>query len=219
MEIPKSFYRDFVGIGIELTGERGNRSADIERTLLAATSYADSSERRILGLLASWILLHANVVCVGKLKRIMEHEGLGDPQVVSALSFLAVENKNHEWKILCKEYPTRFLWGEEGTKAALKFQKPVASFAKAGLFLPEKALRIEDRYIVPIAALAKLHLQVKLRLLFGANIRADAAFYISKGISGASELMRAIGCSYEPAHRILEDFRKAGGVAEIAKLE
>ncbi len=45
MEIPKSFYRDVVGIGVELTGERGNRSADIERTLLAASGYVDSSER------------------------------------------------------------------------------------------------------------------------------------------------------------------------------
>jgi len=211
MEIPKSFYRDFVGIGVELTGERGNRSADIERTLLAATTYVDSSERRLLGLLSSWIIVHANLVCVGKLKRIMEKECLGDPQIVSALAFLAVENKHHEWKSLCKKYPQRYLWGEEGTKLALKFQKPVSSFTKAGLLLSEKALRIDERHIVPTASLAKLHLQVKLRLLFGANIRADAAFYISKGITGASDLMRAIGCSYEPAHRILDDFKKAGG--------
>lgn len=212
MEIPKSFYRDFVGIGVELTGERGNRSADIERTLLAATSYVDSSERRLLGLLCSWIIMHANLVCVGKLKRIMEKEELGDPQLVSALAFLAVENKHHEWKSLCKKYPARYLWGEEGTRLALKFQKPVGSFAKAGLLLSEKALRIDERHILSATALAKLHLQVKLRLIFGANIRADAAFYISKGITGATDLMRAIGCSYEPAHRILEDFNKAGGL-------
>jgi hypothetical protein len=212
MQIPKSFYRDFVGIGVELTGERGNRSADIERTLLAATRYIDSSERRLLGLLCSWIIVHANLVCIGKLKRIMQKENLGDPQIVSALAFLAVENKHHEWKSLCKKYPPRYLWGAEGTKLALKFQKPVDSFAKAGLLLSEKALRIDQRHILPIMTLAKIHLQVRLRLLFGANIRADAAFYISKGVSGASDLMRAIGCSYEPAHRILEDFNKAGSL-------
>lgn len=214
MDITKSFYRDFTGIGVELTGERANRSADIERTLLAATSLVDSSERRLLGLLASWIVVHANLVCIGKLKRIMEKEGLGDPQIVSALAFLALEYKHHEWKTLCKRYPVRHLWGEEGTKLALKLQKPVASFAKAGILLPEKALRIDERHVLPTTALAKAHLQVRLRLLFGANIRADAAFYISKGIIGASDLMRAIGCSYEPAHRILEDFKKAGGLAK-----
>lgn len=213
MEIPKSFYRDFVGIGVELTGERGNRSADIERTLLAASSYVDSGERRLLGLLASWIVVHPNLVCLGKLKRIMEKEGLGDPQVISALAFLAVENKHHEWKSLCKKYPERYFWGKEGTKLALKFQKPVAAFAKAGLMLPERALRIDERHILPTAALAKLHLQVRLRLLFGPNLRADAAFYISKGVTGASDLMRAIGCSYEPAHRILVDFKTAGGLS------
>lgn len=213
MEIPKSFYRDFVGIGVDLTGERGNRNADIERTLLAASSYVNSSERRILGLLASWILVHANLVCIGKLRRIMEKESLGDPQMVAALAFFALENGHHEWKSLCKKYPEIYLWGEEGTKLALKFQEPVKSFAKAGIFLPAKALRIDRRHIVPTSDLAKIHQQVKLRLLFGANIRADAAFYISRGIQNASELMRAIGCSYEPAHRILEDFRNAGGLS------
>jgi len=213
MEIPKGLYRDLVGIGIELTGERGNRSADIERTLLAASSYVNLSDRRLLGLLASWVVVHANLVCVGKLKRILENENIGDPQVVSALAFLAVENKHHEWKSLCKKYPELYLWGAEGTKMALKFQKPVTSFAKAGIFLPQKALRIDERHILPTAALAKRHLQVRLRLLFGANIRADAAFYISKGVKGASDLMRAIGCSYEPAHRILEDFKEAGGLS------
>jgi len=214
MEIPKRFYREFVGIGVELAGEKGNRSADIERTLLEASSYVDSSERRILGLLASWIIVHAKIVCIGKLKRLLEKEQLGDPQVISALAFLAVENKHHEWKSLCKKYPIKYLWGEEGTKAALKFQKPVLSFSKAGLLLSEKALRIDSRHVLPIQALAKLHAQVRLRLLFGANIRADAAFYLSRGVEGPSELMRAIGCSYEPAHRILEDFKNAGGAIE-----
>ena len=212
MEIPNSFYNDFVGIGTELSGTRGNRSADIERTLLQASSYIDSKDRRILGLLASWITVHANIVCIGKLKRIMEKESIGDPQVISALAHLALANKHHEWKSLCKPFPEKYLWGEEGTKAALKFQKPIESFLKAGLLLPEKALRIDMRHILPITELAKRHAQVRLRLLFGANIRADAAFYISKGLTGASDLMRAIGCSYEPAHRILEDFKNAGGL-------
>ena len=211
MEVPKRFYRDFVGIGVELSGERGNRTADIERTLLEASLYVDSSERRILGLLASWITVHAKIVCVGKLKRLLEKDKLGDPQVVAALAFLAVEHKHHEWKTLCKMYPAKYLWGEDGTKLALKSQKPVLSFSKAGLLLPEKALRIDSRHVLPIQALAKVHPQVRLRLLFGANIRADAAFYLSQGVDGPSDLMRAIGCSYEPAHRILVDFKNAGG--------
>ena len=210
MGVPKRFYRDFVGIGVELASERGNRSADIERTLLEASLYVDSAERRIMGLLASWITLHARIVCVGKLKRLLGKEKRGDPQVIAALAYLAVEHKHHEWKSLCKTYPPKYLWGEEGTKLALKFQNPVLSFSKAGLFLPEKALRIDTRHILPIQALAKVHRQVKFRLLFGANIRADAAFYLSQGVDGPSDLMRAIGCSYEPAHRILVDFKNAG---------
>lgn len=218
MGIPKSFYRDFVGIGAELTGARANRNADIERTLLLATSYIDTGDRRLLGILATWIVTHASLVCVGKLKRIIEKESLGDRQLISALSFLALEHGHHEWKSLCKKFPERYLWGEEGTRSALKFQKPVAAFAKAGVFLPEKALRIDKRHVLPTAALAKVHQQARLRLLFGSNIRADAAYHISKGVKGASELMRAIGCSYEPAHRILEDFKLAGGVLSLGNL-
>ena len=207
-----SFYRDFVGIGVELTGVRANRSADIERTLLNASERVNGEDRRVLGLLASWIAVHASLVCVGKLKRLMAREQLGDPQMVAALAFFAADHGFHEWKSACRTFPVRLLWGEEGTRQALKFQAPVSSFSKAGSLLPERSLRIRENDILPINKLAKLHLQTRLRLLFGANIRADAAFYISRGVRGASELMRSIGCSYEPAHRILREFTDAGGL-------
>ncbi len=212
MEVPDIFYQDLVGIGVQLTNVRVNRQADIERTLIEASSYVDSSDRRILGLLASWIVTHGSIVCVGRLKRLLDHEKHGDSQVVAALAFLAVEKGLHEWKSLCRTFPEKYLWGKEGTKRMLKFQKPVESFAHAGLFLPERALRIRESDIMPLRELARAHLQVRLRLLFGANIRADAAFYISKGVRSPSELMRAIGCSYEPAHRIFNDFVSAGGL-------
>lgn len=207
-----NFYRNFVGIGVELTGIKPCRSADIERTLLAASERVESEDRRILGLLASWIVVHGSLVCIGKLRRVMEREQLGDRQMISALAFLAVEKGMHEWKAVCQPFSERYLWGEEGTKQALKFQKPVPSFSKAGVLLPEKSLRIRENDILSIRKLAKVNLPVRFRLIFGANIRADAAFYISKGARSASELMRAIGCSYEPAHRILQEFTDAGGL-------
>lgn len=215
MEIPKDFYRDFVGIGVELTGVRPNRAADIERTLLRATSYAGGDDRRILGLLASWILVHGPLVCVGKLKRLMTCEKSGDAQIVAALGYLAMAGGLHEWKSVCDKFPERYLWADGGTEAAVKMRGPVEAFARAGLLLPKPFLRIRENDILPLAALAKAHRQVKYRLLFGANIRADAAFYFSKGVGGASELMRAIGCSYEPAHRILRDFKAAGGLGDL----
>jgi len=217
--IPSQIYRDLLGISIKLTGVKANRRADIERTILSATSYVDSEDRRILGLLCSWVITHGNLVCIGKLRRIQELEQLGDAQIVSAISFLAVENGFHEWKKLCQQYSDRYLWGEEGTRALLKIRQPVDAFLNAGVLLPQSSLRLRSEDILPLEDLAKVHSQTQLRLLFGSNLRADAAFHVvSNGINSPTALMKAIGCSYEPAHRILSDFQNSQMLKKLEKI-
>jgi hypothetical protein len=212
MEPPDSLYEDLAGIGVEISAVEPNRSADIERTLLLASSHVDGEDRRLLGYLASWISVHAGIVCVGKLKRIMSAENLGDSQVVSALAFLAIDFGFHEWKLLAKEFPERPLWNSASTSSSLKMKGADPNFERAGLLLPKSFLRIRASDILPIEALCKVHLQARLRLIFGANLRADGVYYLSKGALSASELMRKIGSSYEPAHRILEELKKAGSL-------
>jgi len=102
MEINNLFYRSISGIGVELSGIKPDRQCDIERTILQASSLIDSGDRRILGLILSWIKVHGNIVCVGKLKRIHEIELIGDPQVISGLAFYAISEGHHEWKKLNK---------------------------------------------------------------------------------------------------------------------
>jgi hypothetical protein len=216
MPVPNSLYDDLSGIGIELYGVKPNRGADIERTILSASKFIESEDRRILGLLASWITVHAKLLCVGKLKRLMTIEVLGDPQVISALAFLAVKNGCHELKTLTKRYPEKRIW--DATDTAIKIKGPEESFLQAGLLLPKSNLRIRESDILPLEKLSKVHLQTRLRLIFGANIRADAVYYLSKGELSASELMRKIGSSYEPAHRILEELRCAGST-KVPELE
>ena len=152
--------------------------AEIERTILKTSTYIDSDDRRILGYLASWVSVHAGIVCVGKLKRIMSAENLGDPQVISALAFLAVDFGFHEWKLLAKEFPEKLIWNSAATKSSLKMKGAETNFKRAGLFLPKGFLRIRATDILPIKALCKVHLQSRLRLIFGANLRADGVYYL-----------------------------------------
>ncbi len=212
MEEPKEFFDRFAGIGVELLGTDPDRSADIERTLIESSEYAEPEHGRVLGLLASWIVVHGGLVNVTRLKRLLEHEERGDKQLLSALAYLAVANGFHTWKPLCKKFPERTFWGAS-TLRALKFKKAQKDFKRAGLLLPADFLRIRESDILPIEYLAKKHRLVHYRLLFGVNPRADVAFYLSKAgkkKSTLQELMKAVGCSYEPIHRIVRSFDLAG---------
>jgi hypothetical protein len=210
MEENNEIYRGLAGIGIEISGARSNRKADIERTILSASTVVDSSDRRLLGLLASWITTHGSLVWVGKLKRLILTENLGDPQVMSALAFLAVSQGFYEWKPLATKHSERVLWDSAATRAALELKGPEENFAKAGLHIPKSFLRLRTQDILPLAKLSDVHLQTKLRLIFGTNLRADAVFYLMQGSSSPTELMKKIGCSYEPAHRVFNDLQMAG---------
>lgn len=208
----KDVFKNLCGIGVEISGTKPNRKADIERTILEASALVDSGDRRILGLLASWILVHGALVWVGKLKRLLTDEKLGNQQVISALSFLALEHGFHEWKTLARKYPERALWDSDATRAAIDLKGAEPIFLRAGIMIPEGFLRIRSNDILPLEKLSKAHLQVRLRLIFGTNLRADAVFYLASGVSSPSELMRKIGCSYEPAHRVWKDLKAAGSL-------
>jgi hypothetical protein len=212
MKVPRSLYSNLAGIGVELYGVKPNRDADIEHTILLTSTFVESEDRRLLGLLASWVVVHAKLVCVGKLKRLLLKEKLGDEQIISALAFLAVRKGAHEWGTLTKRLPSRRLWGETTSDAVFTIKGAEESFSKAGIQLPKTFLRIRASDILSIERLAKVHLQTRLRLIFGANTRADAVYYLSKGASSASDLMRKAGCSYEPAHRIMRELRNAGSI-------
>ena len=212
MEPTKEFYDRLTGIGVELTGTKPDRTADIERTLIEASEYVEAERGRLIGLLVSWVVVHGGLVNVTRLKRLLEKEGRGDKQVIAALAYLAVANGFHTWKPLCKKYPERALWGES-TLRALKFKKPQKDFRRAGLLFPEDFLRIRESDILEIENLAKAHRLIHYRLLFGVNPRADVAFYLSRSDEKKStlqELMKAVGCSYEPVHRIVRSFDLAG---------
>ncbi|MCO6431398.1 MAG: hypothetical protein J5J00_11100 [Deltaproteobacteria bacterium] len=206
-------YRDLAGIGVEVSGVKPNRRADIERTILHATELVNFGDRRLLGFLASWIVVHGGLVSIGKIKHLIKTEKRGDRQVLSALAHIALENKFHVWKPLAGKFPQRVLWDSDNTRSALELRGSDPVLIKAGVRFPAGFLRIRTSDVLPIETLAKRHLQVRLRLIFGVNPRADAAFYLSFESLNANALKRRIGCSYEPANRIIREFREAGSLA------
>lgn len=130
--------------------------------------------------------------------------------MISALAYLAVSQGFYEWKSLATKHSERVLWDSAATRAALELKGLDENFMKAGLRLPKGFLRLRTQDILPIGKLSDLHLQTKLRLIFGTNLRTDAVFYLMQGSSSPTELMRKIGCSYEPAHRVFRDLQIAG---------
>lgn len=203
-----NIYSRLAGIGIELSGVVVDSFADIEKTILEASLLVGGDDRKLLGLLSTWISHYGRLVQIGRLDRLLK-KGIGDPQIISALANLAVDSGQHEWKKLCLKYADRYLFGKESTLVALKFKKAQTSFLKAGVIIIEDSVRIREGDVVGIERLATVSHHCRMRLLYGTNLRSDVAFYMKKGLTTTSQIVAAIGSSYEPVYRTLRDFKLA----------
>jgi hypothetical protein len=57
--------------------------------------------------------------------------------------------------------------------------------------------------------LVKVNQQYRNRYLYGPNWRADIITAIESGLTSPTQIMRRVGCSYEPAHRVWREWQIA----------
>jgi predicted transcriptional regulator len=71
-----------------------------------------------------------------------------------------------------------------------------------------------NKWTLTRKSVAAINVQYRNRLLYGADWRADVITAIQMGATRPATIVKWIGISYEPAHRIFEDLKDAGLVED-----
>ncbi|OFZ26727.1 MAG: hypothetical protein A2381_17205 [Bdellovibrionales bacterium RIFOXYB1_FULL_37_110] len=206
-----------IGFVISGVGSAPHRSGrpefiDIEQTLTEAL-VESKNDFRLASLIFSWVAIHGDYVIVEKLFKIIHtdyHRDLKDNVWPYALAAFAMSKKIHKWKKLTHKFKEGvYAFPKEMSELPIK-QKGAASWAKKfNILIPEDSIRIRETDILSPEELIKNNLQYKNRYLFGVSYRADIITAIQLGYETPSQISKLIQCSYEPAHRIFNEYRMA----------
>lgn len=186
---------------------------DLEETLILS-AYEAENDFRLLSLLATWITVHGEYVIVEKffkkLKEFEKYRG-STPTVLNLLAAVAVEAGSSKWKkwITCSSQKPEYPVNEALLKSSIEYQGYNEDLASYGILVPAKFLRIRTEDVFSIEELAKNNRQYRNRLIYGASWRADIISAIEIGLQNPSIIARTIGCSYEPSHRIFQEYSLA----------
>jgi hypothetical protein len=185
---------------------------DIERTLLDAI-LAMPTDRRLASVLFSWVKVHGNYVIVEKLRKLSGRAPWKSREELAwlvAVSRWAVENGGNKWRKLVTPLPGPvYLYDQEVSESAISRKGAVPWLEEVGFRVPDGALRIRESDVMSPEELASVNLQYRNRYRYGPSWRADIITAIESGLGSPAEIARRVGCSYEPAHRVLREWKVA----------
>lgn len=185
---------------------------DIERVLLGVVEEVPR-DRRLSGVLLAWVKVHGGYVNAEKLGKLARKlRGAGEAQVIwlTAVARWAVECGFVKWKKLIQPASEPiYLYSREVTASAIARKGRVAWLAEVGFEVPEGSLRVRESDVMTPEELVKVNRQYRNRYLYGPNWRADIITAIESGLETPTEIMRRVGCSYEPAYRVWREWRIA----------
>jgi hypothetical protein len=185
---------------------------DIEKTLLDVILEVPS-DRRLASVLFTWVKVHGNYVIVEKLRKLAGTKPWkGRPELVwlVAVARWAAECGGPKWKKLVT--PTKepvFLFDREVTESAIARKGAVPWLGEVGFRVPEGSLRIRESDVMSPEELASVNTQYRNRYRYGPSWRADIITAIESGLDSPAAIARRVGCSYEPAHRVLREWKVA----------
>jgi hypothetical protein len=201
---------NYIGIKVNINNSLEN-IADIESTFLEAAILA-CSDLRLASLLFSWLKIHGNYVVVEKLRKLVSKSKLSplERNWVSAFAVYGEIHCSHKWKSLIQAPEKEaFLLPEGISKSAIKLKGSEEWLTQFRLLLPKNSLRVRSADIEPPAKLVKINRQYRNRYLYGPSWRADIITAIEEGATTPTSVMKKIGCSYEPAHRVFHEYSLA----------
>lgn len=185
---------------------------DIERTLLDAILEVPT-DRRLASVLFTWIKVHGNYVIVEKLRKLSRREpwrGRDELAWLIGLARWAVENGGSKWRKLVTPIPGPIYLFDPGvSESAIRRKGAVPWLEEVGFRVPAGSLRIREGDVMTPEELAAVNLQYRNRYRYGPSWRADIVTAIESGIDTPAAIARHVGCSYEPAHRVLREWRVA----------
>ena len=202
-------------IGLRLSAPPSSKSdsgegwVDLEGTLLEATAQFEL-DARLASLIFSWITVHGPYVIVEKLRKLAAAAPPEAARWVPALAALAVEQGSSKWrKLLRRSDEPVMLFPEALTRSAVSRSGAIPWLERWNIIVPQGALRLRESDVLTPAELIAVNRQYRNRYLYGPSWRADIITAIESGAPTPSSVMRLVGCSYEPAHRIFTEYHLA----------
>ena len=181
---------------------------DIEETLIVAASEVPRDPRLFSSLL-TWFEIHGDYVLFDKLQKRLRKFGNQNATIwTNAVLIHAAHKGFHQAKrwIYSSKEPV-FLYPEEVTRSAIELKGAIQYFEEMNYLIPEGSIRIRESDVFTREELLKDNRQYRNRYLYGASWRADIITAIEFGMTSPNEISKRLGCSYEPAHRVWNEYR------------
>jgi hypothetical protein len=155
-------------------------------------------------------------VIIEKLSKILDRHARNGTSVEYAalLGRFAAAEGHKRWHALLSHAPKtpRIVGPSDLALSLLKLRGDESWARDAGFLVPRGSLNVETKWTLSRSALARLNLQYRNRLVYGAQWRADIITAIERGAQTPAEASRASGASYEPCHRVFGELVAAGVV-------
>jgi hypothetical protein len=183
--------------------------ADIEKTIIDAVGLLPR-DLRLASLVFTWVKVHGGYVITEKLAKVAKAASLENEEWLSAIAAFACHNKYHKGSKLVRQRknPVHLL-PREISEAPVRMRGAEPWLEARGLLLPKGSLRIREDDVLSPAELIRENRQYRNRYHYGPSWRADIITAIEWGCTSPTEIKQRIGCSYEPAHRVLREYELA----------
>jgi len=192
---------------------RGAETADIEVTLASAVVSAMPHDYRLLGVIVAWLEVHhgrVNVPRLGRLLARMDASALVRAFWAAGGTWLG--RTDARWRVLARTYRgVRLdLDDPEVTRVQLARVGPDPRFEGTVLRVHAKLLRSRAADVDDAVQLASRHPGYLRRVQLGPTYRADVwAALDREPEASAAEIARRVGCAYETARSVAEDWKTA----------
>jgi len=200
-------------VGIRVGSTPASREpADIELTLTSAVEQALPRDYRLLAVIVTWLEEHHARVNVPRLGRVVKRKAAGDPLVSAFWAAIGHWLGAHDtrWLAMKRLYVGKTLDLDDTEITAMQLQRAGADprFAGSPLRVHAKLLRSRAADVDTSEQLAGRHPLYRKRLELGANYRADVWYALERDPQATpAQIARKVGCSYETARSVAEDFR------------
>lgn len=199
-------------LGIRVGSMPASREpADIELTLASAIEHALPRDYRLLAVIVTWLEMHHARVNVPRLGRVVKGTAAG-PLVAAFWAAIGhwLGPQDTRWLAMKRLYVGKTLDLDDAEITAMQLQRVGADprFAGSPLRVHAKLLRSRAADVDTSEQLAARHPLYRKRLELGANYRADVWYALERDPQATpAQIARKVGCSYETARSVAEDFR------------
>lgn len=195
------------------TPSQNCKSADIEVTLVSVAAAALPTDYRLLSVLTTWFDVHHARVNVPRLHRMISQK-TELPLLCAFWSAVGswLERSDARWNVFTKQYAGNPLELEDPEITELQLQRlgPDPRFAGSALRIHAKLLRLRPSDVESPVELASHHHTYLKRIELGASYRADVwAALDEEPSANPAAIARRVGCAYETARSVAEDWRLA----------